>query len=401
MRETLRNARVSIASTFVIHAFVSGSWAPRIPAIKAHLHLDGGELGIALTGLAVGLLVGTRIAGRLVDRLGTRVPIRVGLPVLCAALVGPALAPDLAALTGAFIFLGAASGFLDVVMNANAVAVERGYRRPIMSGLHGVWSVGLLAGSAIGTGAAALGAGVALHFAVVSAALAILTVAATRGLLATEPDAWAQPAASGASPGKSVWAAPVLLLGLIAFSSFAGEGSAADWSAVYMHETVGTGTGFAGTAFVAFSAGMIASRFASDFLSARFGPTFVVRSGGLLGAGGLAVALGAPEPAPAVAGYLLLGVGLAPIVPITFSAAGNLDRTRAGAMLGSVVTIGYVGSVIGPVIIGFTADALSLRVALIFPALLALTAAALAFSVATAPGGERRGNRSSAASCQG
>jgi MFS family permease len=387
---TLRNARISIGSTFLIHAFVSGSWAPRIPAIKSHLHLDAGELGIALTGLAVGLLAGTRIAGRALDRFGARVPIRAGLPVQCAALVGPALAPDLATLTAAFILLGVASGFLDVAMNANAVAVERGYRRPIMSGLHGLWSVGLLAGSAIGTGAAALGAGVTLHFSVVAAALAILTVAATRGLLSAEADNAFQPIAGNPFPSRSALIAPVLLLGLIAFSSFAGEGSAADWSAVYLHETVGTGAGFAGTAFVAFSLGMIAARFASDSLSARFGPTWVARTGGLVAAGGLALALAAPEPATAVAGYLLFGVGLAPIVPITFSAAGNLDRNRSGAVLGSVVAIGYVGSVVAPVIIGFTADALGLRVALVFPALLALTAAALAFSVTTASRGSQR-----------
>jgi MFS family permease len=386
MPARLRSARISIAATFVVHAFVSGSWAPRIPALKADLNLDGGELGIALTGLAVGLILGTRIVGRAVDRLGTRAPLRVGLPVQCAALVGPALAPNLVTLAAAFAFLGLASGFLDVAMNANAVAVERGYERPIMSSVHGVWSVGLLGGSAIGTGAAALGVGVVLHFAVVAAGLAIVSVVATRELLpaaSVDPDL---PFVGHEPPGASVWTVPTLLLGLIAFSSFVGEGSAADWSAVYMHDTVGTGPGSAGTAFVAFSFGMIASRFAGDALSARFGPRFVTRSGGLVAAGGLALALAAPEPVPVVAGYLLFGVGLAPIVPITFSAAGNVDRSRAGAILGFVVTVAYVGSVIGPVIIGFTADALSLRLALVFPIVLAVTATALAFSVTTAAG---------------
>jgi acetylornithine deacetylase/succinyl-diaminopimelate desuccinylase-like protein/MFS family permease len=382
----LGNARASVASTFVIHALVSGSWAPRIPAIKADLSLDNAELGIAFTGLAVGLFLGTRVAGRLVDRLGARQPIRVGLPVMCAALVGPALATDLFSLTAAFVFLGLVSGFLDVAMNANAVAVERGYRRPIMSGLHGFWSGGLLVGSAIGAGAAAAGIGVALHFAVVAAVLAAVTIPATRGLLSAE--AKVSTAASGqVLAAKAVWA-PVLLLGLIAFGSFAGEGSAADWSAVYMHETIGTGSGLAGVAFVAFSFGMITARFSGDLLSARFGPASVVRGGALLAASGLALALAAPHPASAIAGYLIFGLGLAPIVPITFSAAGNVDPARAGILLGSVVTIGYVGAVIGPAVIGFTADALSLRAALVFPVLLVLGAAALAFSVGAAAGGE-------------
>jgi MFS family permease len=159
--------------------------------------------------------------------------------------------------------------------------------------------------------------------------------------------------------------------------------------AVYMHEAVGVRTGYAGIAFGAFSLGMITSRFAADALSARFGPTLVTRAGGLVAAGGLAAALTAPHGATAVAGYLLFGFGLGPIVPIAFSAAGNVDDSRTGAILGSVVMLGYVGSVVAPMIIGFTADAVSLRVALVFPFLLALGIAALAFSVSTAAGGAR------------
>jgi MFS family permease len=371
----MRAARTSIGATFVIHGFVSGSWAPRVPTLKGNLNLDAGGLGIAFMGLAVGLLVGTRIAGRVLDRHGTRVPLRVGLPAQCAALLGPALARDLMALTAAFAFLGLSSGFLDVAMNSNAVAVERSYVRPIMSGLHGLWSVGFLAGSALGAGAATLGARVMLHFAVVAVVLGTLTLAATLGLLSV---------ASERRERKKRWSGPVLLLGLIAFCSFAGEGSAADWSAVYMNETVGTGPGYAGVPFVAFSLGMIASRFTADALSARFGPNLVMRGGGLVAAAGLTLVLGAPQAAPAVAGYLLFGVGLAPIVPIAFSAAGNIDDSHTGGILSSVVTIGYAGSILGPVVIGFAADALSLRAALIFAVLMALIVAVLPFAPAPA-----------------
>jgi MFS family permease len=388
MPQALRGARISVASTFVVHAFVSGSWAPRIPAIKSELDLDNGELGLALTGFAGGLFLGTRVAGRLVDRIGTRGPIRVGLPAMCVALVGPGLAWDFLSLTAGFVLLGLASGCMDVVMNANAVAVERDLARPIMSGLHGSWSVGLLAGSAAGAGAAAIDLGVALQFVVISAFLGALTYPLTQGLLST--DAGASQPRTALEPGavKALWVS-VLLLGLIAFSSFAGEGAAADWSAVYMHETIGTGTGLAGVAFVAFSFGMIACRFAADSLSARLGPAAVVRGGGLLAASGLAFTLVLPHSWSTIAGYLLCGIGLAPIVPITFSAAGNLDQARTGASLGSVVTIAYVGAVVGPAVIGFTAEALSLKAALVFPVLLALCASALAFAVAPAAGGAR------------
>src|SRR5205085_5633671 len=163
--------------------FVSGTWAPRLPAIKAALGLTNGELGLALAGLAVGLFAGTRLVGTVVDRVGTRWPLRLGLPLMCAALMGPALAGDLATLTLAFALLGVLAGFLDVTMNANAVAVERGHERPLMSGFHGGWSAGLVAGSAVGAGAAALDVGVTTHFAVVAAVVAALSLAATRRLL--------------------------------------------------------------------------------------------------------------------------------------------------------------------------------------------------------------------------
>jgi MFS family permease len=194
---TLRSARLSVTATFAVHAFVSGTWAPRIPTLKSNLGLDAGDLGIALTAFAVGLLVGTRIVGLVVDRVGTRMPIRLGLPVLCVALVSVALARNLASLAAAFAFLGLMSGFLDVAMNTNAVAVEREYARPIMSGLHGLWSVGLLAGSAVAAGAASLGAGVKLHFSIVAVVLVVVAAATTRHLLPVSP---ARAAADTAAP---------------------------------------------------------------------------------------------------------------------------------------------------------------------------------------------------------
>jgi MFS family permease len=387
---TLRSARLSVTATFGVHAFVSGTWAPRIPAIKSNLDLDAGDLGIALTAFALGLLVGTRVVGLVLDRVGTRLPIRLGLPVLCVALVSVALARNLTSLTATFAFLGFMSGFLDVAMNTNAVAVERTYARPIMSGLHGLWSVGLLAGSAVAAGAAALGIGVELHFSIVAAVLVVVAAASTGNLLQVAP---APAAADPAVPARRVWTVPALLLGMIAFGSFVGEGAAADWSAVYLHERIGTGTGVAGLAFVAFSVGMIVSRFAGDRLSLRIGPAAATRAGASIAAVGLALSLLAPSPGTAIAGYLLCGLGLGPIVPIAFSAAGNVDHSRSGAILGLVVTIAYLGSVIGPVIIGFTADSVGLRAALVFPVLLALMTAALADAVRTAAGGGPPGRR--------
>ena len=381
MPGSLRTTRIAVASTFAIHGFVSGSWAPRIPALKDDLALDNGELGVAFAGLAVGLFLGTRIAGPSVDRVGPRLPVRVGLPLMCLALAGPGLATDLVGLTLAFAWLGLVSGFVDVAMNAAAVALERAYRRPIMSGLHAFWSIGLLAGSSAGAAAAALGVGVTVHLAVVAVVLAPLAALVTRGLAGAAERPRIDEGGVGRRRRLSV---PVLLLGLVAFSAFAGEGSAADWSAVYLDEEVGARAGLAGAAFVAFSVGMIASRLVGDAVSRRFGPVVTLRFGGSLAAAGLALALLAPHPLTVIGGYLLFGAGLAPVVPIAFSAAGNLDRGRAGTQLGLVVTIAYVGSVVGPLAIGVAAEAAGLRVALVLPVVLALLVAVLGFAVGSA-----------------
>jgi MFS family permease len=386
----LRRARISVGAVFLIHAAVFGSWAPRIPAIKHHVGVGDGGLGVALAGLAVGLFVGTRVAGGIVDRFGSRRAIRVGALALCATLLGPALADDLATLTAALAVLGVVAGFLDVSMNAQAVAVERGYARPIMSGLHGLWSIGLLAGALGAAAAAAAGASPTLHFALVALGLASASLMLLGGLLSAGAEALpAEDGDAGLSGWRLLLAPVVLFLGLIAFSSFIGEGAAADWSAVYLRDNLDSSHAFATAAFAAFSFAMAASRFAADRLSARFGPAAVVRTGALVAAVGLAVGLALAEPVAAVIGFGLLGLGLAPVVPITFSAAGNTRLGPTGVILGRVVTIGYLGSIIGPVLIGAFASVVGLRTALLIPVALSALVALLAGHASSAVGGTR------------
>ena len=384
----LRRARRSVAATFLVHAAVSGTLAPRIPAIKANLGLSDGRLGIALTGFAVGLFVGTRLAAWLIDRVGSRAVIRVALPALCAALVGPALADGLVTLLAALAVLGVVLGLHDVAMNAQAVVVERGYRRPIMSSLHGIWSAGVLAASAIAAGFAALGAGVRIHFALAAVVLGGASVLAPLSLLPPAGDAFPLGRAGDRRSRRAKLQTAVVALGAIGFASFLGEGAAADWSGVYVRDRVGAGGGVAASAFTAFAVGMVVTRFGADRLSARFGPIAVVRAGGMVGALGLALALSAPEPASALAGFALLGSGLAPVVPLAFSAAGNLDPPTAAA-LGWVVTVSYVGSVLGPASIGAIAAAAGLRVGLLLPALLCGLIALLAPFARSAAGAPR------------
>jgi MFS family permease len=374
--DTLRAARRSVVASFVLHAVAAGTLGPRLPAIKAQAHVSSSQLGIALAGFAVGLFLGARFAPVPVRRLGTRGVIRYGAPLLGAALVTPALAHGLVALTAGLAFLGAVMGVLDVANNANAVVVERGYSRPVMSSIHGAWSVGLLGSSLLAAGAVALGASLLLHFAVVAVAIAACSVPLLSGLLQSgegTKDVRVDIPHSRALPSVAV-----LLLGVIGFSSFLGEGAAIDWSAIYAKESLGASATVATFAFVGFSVGMTAARFVADRLTVRLGPVRLVRAAGLVGACGIALAVAVPVTVVAIVGFTAFGLAMAPVVPVTFSAAGNLHEGAEAAPLGWVVTISYLGSIVGPAAIGFATHLVSLRAALLIPVILALTISALA-----------------------
>jgi MFS family permease len=369
----LSSPRAAVSAAFLIHATVSGTWAPRLPAIKDSLGLSDGELGTALVGLAIGLVVGTRLAGAPVDRFGSRPVMRVGFPFLAATLLLPGLADSLVALFLALFVLGLASGALDVAMNAQGIEVERHLGRPILSGLHGLWSVGLGIGAGVAALAAAIGVDPLEQFAVVAVVLAVASLVFLRGLLPAHDQLREE--SGGAEPADVRWTPALVLLGVIAFCSFVGEGSASDWSAVYMTQELGTSQALGALAFAAFAVTMALARFAVDPLRGRVGNVVLVRGGSLIAAAGLGIALLVHEPAAGIAGFALLGLGLAPVVPIAFSAAGDLDARATGRLVGRVATVGYVGSVAGPIMIGWLAEATSLRASLSLVVVLAVVIA--------------------------
>ncbi|MEU7857170.1 MFS transporter [Nonomuraea sp. NPDC049141] len=362
----MNRARVAVYLLFLLAGAAIGTWTARIPAIKQDLGLSDGRLSLALLAIAAGAMAGMQAVGRLVDRYGSS---RVMIPAALlqgVVLVLPAYAVNLGTLAAALFGFGVVHGVLDVSMNANAVEVERAWGRPIMSSFHAVFSIGGFAGAAAG--------GLFAHLAL-SPAATFLSVAVVIALLAAWAAAWAlrsRPAPASSEAGvRPRLPKGILFLGVLAFCCLVGEGAAADWSSVYLREDLSASAGFAAAGYAAFSIMMTAGRLAGDRLAVRFGPVALVRGCGLLAAAGLGLALTVGHPVAGVAGFGCFGAGLSCIVPQVFSAAGHRDPAFAGRALARVASIGYLGFLSGPVLIGGLAELSGLPRALGVPALLA------------------------------
>jgi predicted MFS family arabinose efflux permease len=372
----VQRGRIATSLVFLLFGITLGAWTARIPAIKHGLDLSDGWLSFALLAFAAGAITGMQSIGRVVDRFGSR---RVMLPAAVAeglVLVPPALMPDLVTLCLALFVFGAVHGSLNIAMNANAIEVQRATGRPIISSFHAVYSIGGFLGASIGGVFAQAGLGASTTFVSVALAMVVLALWAA---------AWAMPAASGSTevtPTAKNGAMPgVIFLGVLAFCALVGEGAAADWSAVYLRDSLESSSGFAAAAYAAFAIMMTLGRLVGDRLAARFGPVRLVRGSALLAGIGLGAALLVDHRVAGVAGFGLLGAGLSCIAPQVFSAAGNRDPAYAGRALARVASIGYAGFLTGPIVIGGASTLLGLPAALAIPVLLcgfvALTANAL------------------------
>ncbi|MEU5188368.1 MFS transporter [Streptomyces klenkii] len=350
----LRRARYAVAAVFAVHGAVTGSFATRIPWIQSHLDLGSGALGLALVLPAVGSACAMPLAGRISHRLGSRAALRLLLVLWCASLALPAPAPGLPALCGALAVYGATAGIADVAMNALGVETEERLGRSIMSGLHGMWSAGTLAGSAAGTLAAHADLDARVHLGCAAAVLAVLGAAACHWVLDLRAAGDEHPPPRFTLPPRAA-----LVIGAVGFCAVFAEGASLDWSAVYLRDVVGSDPGVAAACTTAFTCTMALARFAGDPAVRRFGPVRTVRASGVLAAaGGLLVvtARGAPS---AIAGFALIGVGVAVVVPLAFAAAGRSGPAPSQAIAG-VATITYTSGLVAPAAIGQIARAGSL-----------------------------------------
>lgn len=379
----LRRGRFALTLVFFALGLLTASWAARIPAVKASLHLSAGALGVALLGPAVGLVASTVPTGALLARFRPRPVIAVGTVVFAASMPLVPEAPSEAWLFAVLLVWGLGCGMIDVAMNTEAAALQTRAARPIMSGLHASYSVGGLVGAGTGALAATAGISPGWHLLVASAACGVMSLAAVARL----PDGEA-PSPGVAHRSGRVRSLPELswglvALALVAFGCFMAEGAANDWSAVYLHSSLGASVGFAALGYTVFAVAMTAGRLAGDRLGSAFGPVRMVRVSTGLAAIGFSTSLAVGSPAVGLVGFAVLGLGLSVVVPQVFSAASTLG-SGSGPSLALVTGCGYVGLMAGPPLIGGLADIVGLPSALLVIVVVAVTAAVLARSLAPA-----------------
>jgi MFS family permease len=375
----LLGARLAVYTVFAANGAVFGSWAPRIPQVKAELGMSAAVLGVVLLAPAIGSLVAMPFAGGLASRIGSATATRLAaVPFFLAiALVGLVGSP--AALFVVLLLWGTSIGVLDVVMNAQAVTVERAYGRSLMSGFHATFSLGALAGTGIGSAASALRVGTGAQLLGLGAIMLTLVLATSLGMLPDRLGRGAERPPLLVRPHG-----PLILISLAALAVLLCEGAAADWSGVFLRDDPHASAGMAGAAFAAFSATMTAGRLLGDRVLNRFPRRAVVRTfaatAGLgLGAGLLVAELAGDGPlalTAAVFGFAMLGAGISLTFPALLAEASTVAE-RPAEGIGAVATGGYLGFLVGPPTIGGLAELTSLPVALWVIPLLAVSVAIL------------------------
>ena len=367
-------ARWAVTLIFFLQGLLVGAWVPHIPLAKERLDVGPAVFGLALLALAAGAVCAMPVAGVLINRFGSaRMTLLTGL-VLFIAFLGPVTATALPVFAVAAFAMGAAMGSMDVSMNAHGIAVEKLLRLPTMSLFHGGFSLGGMAGAFLG--AALLQELGALPQAVlVSAAGVVLHLVACRFLLPAAVDKGLSGSHFGWPTGATVG------LGLLCFLALMVEGSILDWAAIMLREKFAVTAGVAALAFGFYQGGMAAARLLGDWLRLKFGAVRLVMVSGLLAAGGTAAALVSPSPWLSIFAFVFAGLGIGNTAPILFAGGGRLEPEAPGRGIAAVTTLGYMGFLSGPPLIGFAAQLTNLPVALGLTVIAALIIARFARTV--------------------
>jgi predicted MFS family arabinose efflux permease len=363
---------------FFCSGFIFATWGVHIPTVKAHYGIDEAQLGLGLLAAGIGALVGVTRAGRWIGRHGAR-PVAGACGIVYALLLAGVIAmPGYAGLLGLLVLFGIVTSVFDVAINTEAAQLEARGARPLMSGMHGMFSLGGMAGALTGGAALAAGLGPQRHLLLVAAAAALVVGIATTRMLPAALTASARDGMDDAVPGFRLPRGALAVLGVLAALGLIAEGAIYDWSVLYLQQELGSPQQQAALAYGSFSAAMAAARFGGDTLRRRVEATVLVRGSALLAAASMALVLVTDTPWVALAAFAGVGVGFANVVPILFAASAKVPGVAPAQGIASVSAAAYLGFMVGPPVIGFVARVSSLTSALCLVVAFALALAAAA-----------------------
>lgn len=367
------NEKIATRIIFFIAGVATATWAVLVPFARFNTGVNEGLLGTLLLCLGFGAMLAMPVTGTLTSRYGCRAVISgaVAVVVVSMPFLSFVSSPFLLGIS-LFIF-GVGIGLTDCAMNVQAILVEKNAGKPLMSGFHGMYSVGGIAGAGIMTGLLSLGLSILSATVIISVILCLLLLSCFRQLLT-----YANPAEG---PAFAVPRGTVLILGLICFIVFMAEGTVLDWSAVYLVDIRNVPESLGGLGFAAFATAMTAGRLGGDYLVRRLGALTIVLAGAVAAVGGFLIIIYGTHLVSLLAGYLLIGIGCANIVPVMFSQIGKQTSMSQMVAVPAVTTLGYIGVLSGPAVIGYIAHHSRLAYGFIFVAVLLLIAFGLTYSI--------------------
>jgi fucose permease len=377
--------RWATTGVFVVNGAAIGTWVAQIPWIQERFDLSKSAMGLLITGMAIAVIIAFPVAGQAIVRHGSERIVWIGGIACALAVTLPVLAPAPLLVAVGLFALGGASATQDVAMNSHGVKVEKDLGKPIMSSLHAGWAFGGMAGAGFAAALHAVDVDPRISVAIASALMLVLLFACARRIghgSAAEGDE----APSFALPSRGV-----VLLAILCLLVMVTEGAMADWGGLYLRQDLGASAALAALAYSFFTAGMTVGRLAGDWINHRIGPVALLRWGALLTGIPLAALLLIGQPAAALVGLFLVGLGVANGVPLMFSAAGRQPDTATGTGIAAVSSMGSLGFLAGPPVIGFLADAISLPWALSLLILGAVLVFALARRATGGPDADREG----------
>lgn len=361
--------QISTRVAFFIAGFGISAWAPLVPYAKERLGVDEGALGLLLLCLGAGSILIMPFAGALAARFGCRLIIWISSLFICISLPFLSIAASVPATVITLLIFGAAIGMVDVVVNIQAVIVEKASGRAMMSGFHGLWSVGGFMGAGGVSG---------LLWAGVSPLMTVLGVVVVIAGLLLIFGRYLLPYGSEEKDGV-LFVLPegiVLFIGFLCFIVFLAEGSMLDWSAVFLTSLRGVEFSHAGLGYSLFSVMMMIGRLTGDRVVSKFGGRRVILFGGIGAASGIAIAVFIPDWTASLIGFGLLGLGSSNIVPVLYSVLGRQKVMPVNLAVAAVSTFGYSGVLAGPALIGLMAHTASLSFAFLVVAVMLLIVAA-------------------------